>query len=263
MRNGLILLSLASLGGGCAGPQGGLFGIWAITMAPYDDADPTTVITHNYVGAVTNDDTGPIGPWTYTNTADQSPSIVMAEIFGLTGKGEDGAVMVIAGEVFPGHETEEKGTWEFIWDSFADDRDGMQHTDGYTFTADSSTHVMSTVTIVVDGSSATGSVDVESNTQIDYLESERWDPTDNFIMSSQIPSNFYLFDAVGSGLSNADATDECTSDPCALGIQFASTGHTTFTAAWTRYKDAGAFDGIEGAGQPFGTGFDPYYYYYY
>jgi len=246
MRNGVYMLVLASLASGCGGPGGGLFGIWAFTLEPIDYDDPTSNAVHNYVGVAEGGDID-VGPWTYTNTADQSASIVMAEIFGLNGKGESEVVMVIGGNIYPGNETE-KNTWVFEWHHSSDDNTNMQHTDGYMFNLDESEAFTTTLEILFDGSSATGTIDYDYSYVADYRESERWETT-NGILNTLVPADFYI-----DAGDNEPTTDECLADPCTLMYSSGATSSTEFTGAWTRYKDEGAFDSIDMAGQPFGTG---------
>jgi hypothetical protein len=81
---------------------------------------------------------------------------------------------------------------------------------------------------------------------------------ETYLQFSQVPSSSYVFDASGMGISNSPTETECVSDPCSLSVSTSFSASGDFTAAWTRYSDAGAFDGVDSAGQPFGTGLDPY-----
>ncbi len=260
MRNSVFLLALGALVGGCKGPAGGFGGIWAVTVSPFVDNDPVETISHNYLGAVEQTDDPTADPWTFSDTTEQSDSVMMAEIFGLDGKGEDEALMVLGGIIYPGHQIE-KGTWEFVWDNFEDGSTSQTHMDGYAFTTNTDIHSLTTIAFTIDGSTAEGTIRYEFDTDVQFTETDRWDPADNGVGNTQIPSAFFVFDELGAGLNNTDVSDECSPSPCSLGINSAVTGEAPFTAAWTRYKDAGAFDSVDEAGQPFGTGNVPYYYY--
>jgi len=255
----MIVLALASWVGGCGGPGKGYEGIWMLTLSPWVDNDPTAVITHNFLDAVEPMDTT-VGPWTYTTTGEQSDGIVMVEIFGLDGRGEDEVILVMEGEIFPGRETEEKGTWEFTWEGTEDSQSSEAHVDGYRYTRADSDLSTTVIRMTFDGASATGTVENTTNLVVEYAESDVWDPMDNYLGYTQMPSNSYVFDATGVGINNIPDTSECTADPCFLNVATTFAGSASFTASWTRYRDAGAFDAVDTVGQPHGTGFNPYYY---
>jgi len=258
MRNGMIAVALAGWMGGCGGPGGGFEGIWMVSMSPLVEAEPTFVIEHNFSDAVEPPSGTTPGPWTYENSGEQSDSLMLVEIFGLKGKGEDEAILVLEGAIYPGRETDEKGTWEFVWEGHDDNEITEAHVDGYRLTESGASSAIQTIRLTIDGRSATGTFSIGIDVQDAYTESDSWDPMETYLQFSQVPSSSYVFDASGMGISNSPTETECVSDPCSLSVSTSFSASGDFTAAWTRYSDAGAFDGVDSAGQPFGTGLDPY-----
>jgi len=261
MRNRLTVIALAGWASGCGGPDGGFEGIWMLTLSPTVAGEPTTILNHNFQGVVDQPDDTQVGPWTFTTTGDQSDSIVIVEIFALDGRGEDEAVLVMDGEIFPGLETEEKGTWEFVWEGTSDAKNGQVHKDGYRYTRTDADVSRTVIQMTIDGSSASGTIDETLDQVVEYAESDTWDPMDNYLPYTQMPANFYLFDESGIGVSNDPDSSDCATDPCFLNIANSYSDSTSFTGGWTRYRDAGAFDSVDSVGQPYGTGVNPYYYY--
>lgn len=239
---GLVVVAVG-LSAGCGRGSG----IWFLDVSPATDfvCDQGAVV-HNFTGAQEPNPGTFTDPWTYEMEDTQSHALGFAQFVDT----KDGQrILILDGSAFPG--TKSGGEWTFSWDAKEDYLETREHESGYEYT-DRETYTQ-TDTIVVDfkGSTATGTWTTSMVDKQEWTESDTWDAALIGIGGGQIPAAGYLVDAAQVAVFNDSDTTNCSGNPCTLSITTSCNQNSTFEA--TSLKDGEAFDGLDDAGQPFGT----------
>ncbi len=229
---------------------GGQETIWLLQVPFTTEPECDTQITHNFRDAYIPDT--PPGVWTDTELSEQSDMLVFAQVSELDA---DTAVLVIAGEVWPGTSTG-KGEWEFSWTGVEDNRLSHEHDAGYRYTEQAYFETNETITLAIDGDVASGDWEVVSVDDQTWTESDEWD-NEVGMSVGDIPSNLYLAyddgDAEGIPQSNYQDDVDCTDASCQLRVIDTCSDKKKFDATKTGFDYEDAYDQLEASTQPYGA----------
>lgn len=244
----LILLPLLLLG--CPAVTD-VDGIWYFVWEAPDLPTCTDSVDENYVdGALPAPDDLPEDPWTFTDDGD----ISSGSFFGQIVKLDSGVPLLIVGDaVLEG--SGDGVEWTFNWEGFEQDGETQAHESGYRYSELEFESNVTTLTMSISGSEATGVMDDDARFEQSWTESDEWDPVDVGIAYSQIPSGNWLVDPDGLPVENVAPSVDCQGVNCQLAFTTTCTSDAPFTATKTTYADEDVFDAVEDAGQPFGLGF--------
>lgn len=224
--------------------------VWLFEVPFADEPDCATEITHNFSDAYIPDT--PPGEWNETEQSEQSATLYFAHI---SQANADNAVLVIAGEVWPGTSTG-KGEWEFNWVGVEDTRSSREHDAGYRYTEQAYLEAVETITMTIEGSTASGSWDQTSITDYTWTETDEWEFEVGFTVGD-IPSATYLvYDTEeADDIPQANLADgrDCTDSTCQLRVKDTCAESRDFEATMTGFDTEEAYDQLEGATQPHGT----------
>lgn len=239
-------LLTAALLVGCTSPDQ----IWLLQIPYVSEPDCTQDITHNFRDAYVP--TTPPGDWTETDVSEQSDTLVFAH---LSKVDADTAVLVIAGEVWPGTSTG-GGEWEFTWTGVEDNRLTREHDEGYRYTEQAYLEYVDVISLTLDGSVGEGSWASTSIVDSTYTETDEWDFAVGMTVGD-IPSASYLAYDEGEveGIPQANIGDEadCNDAICQLRVKDTCAESRDFEATLTGFDTEEAYDQLEGATQPYGT----------
>ena len=233
-----ILLALT----GCSDPTG----IWLFQLET-GDFDCEETISENYNDGSVPGGTSGTSDWTNTYTETVSPALAFGQI---TQHSAKEGVLVIFGEVYPG--TLDGGVWTFQWTHEQSSEDTDSHSDGYSYSESVVGTSTTTWSLDISGDDATGSVSGDEDTTVGWTESDEWDPTENGIFGSQIPSDMYLVDSDGFGVVSTDDESDCSSDDCELSVSTVCSGSTPISATWSGFLEEDAYEGVNTSGQDYG-----------
>lgn len=240
MRKLLFATALIALNTGCS--QSGQ--VWAIYLEQVDIGGNTQTINHNYNDAQPYDG-GPVtGEWTYTNSFMTSSTLVFAQL--IASKGDNDGYLLFGETAIPGAKTKEG--WTFTWSDDSQDAEREEHVDGYFNAENSTDNSTTTLTMVIDGNTATGTLEADFTDTTRYEEADMWNNDDLFIGSS-IPAANYLELSDGGFVTNAPETADCAAD-CFLEIVNSGKRSQAFTAERTAVSDDAAMNYIGNVGSP-------------
>lgn len=226
--------ALAALAGCVKEPEG----LYVVFLDPPGEVTCTTEMSEDYEDDRTQDGGGGSSEWTYTTTVDQSGSAFYFELIPLA----DGTwVLNYGGELIPGTD-EGGGSYKFQWESFLETTETEDHRDGYAFVYKTSASTTTTVNIDRDAKGyLTGSWKTTGVNEERWREDDRWDPADNDLYSTQIPSDQYLFDGDGDPVVNDPETTDCSQDECFIVLTTTCDDSAGFEAVRTDPETAGDF----------------------
>jgi hypothetical protein len=191
--------------------------------------------------------------WDYTEERELSPEAYFIEIF----NGKGGEVFGVVGtEVYVGTDTVKALTLE--WKGFTDSHDVDEHEDGYTYEVNELSDVLDKITLTKEkGGVVSGTWSTTSKSEIEYIESDEWDPADmdGIVPSGQIPSqNLLIPDDQGDNRNSAE-DEECSGGECELLIASdCKPDARKFNASYAGKYENGMYTGISPASQPAGAG---------
>jgi len=233
-----LLLALT----GCTDPTG----IWLYALSG-SILECTETITENYSdGAVPGGTTG-TSDWTITYDETVSPELFFGQI---VKHSRTEGVLVVGDAVYPG--TLAGGIWTFTWTNEESSTSSESHADGYTYTHDVVGTITTSWTMDIGGDNAEGNVEVVADTTDIFGETDEWEPNDVGIFGSQVPSDNYLQDSDGFGVTNNPDDADCSSSNCELTVQAVCSGTAPFTATWAGFLEEDAYEGVSTAGQDAG-----------
>jgi len=246
MRQTLCLVALMSLTG-CFRTASSWEGIWFIEVPVDDSYECEGDIDENFKEANVPDDDDPIdSEWTYTEDFKGSNGgFFMQVLF------EDGVAFgIVDDQVYVGREVSGK-TLTLTWESSEDSGDYEEHEAGYVYEEKVSGKVTETITLTkTDKNVYSGTVDVSSDSSVEYLETDEWEASEVQIGTGQIPS----FLLVGDMNTNEWDVDECSGDECEITVSTKCSGSTDVTATYVGKHNEGLYEGIQDAGRDPGLG---------
>ncbi len=246
MNRTSIAIALSVFALGCAPEET----IWLLQVPYNTEPNCQQDITHNFSGAYIPDT--PPGDWTETEQSAQSDALYFVQI---SRSDADSAVMVLAGEVWPGVSAGD-GEWEFAWTGIEDTRASREHDEGYRFTQQTYLETAETITLAIDGDVASGEWSVVTVVDETYTETDEWDEEVG-MFSGDIPSASYLAyddgDVDGIPQSNIYDDSDCSDSTCQLRVVDTCVDNRDFEATKTGFDYEDAYDQLEAATQPHGS----------
>ena len=244
-RTLLGALALAALSG-CS--QFENKGIFYVNMPVLENFECDTTITENIVDSDAPVGDAPTTEWTFDNESTRTPSALFMQVF----SDRNGAAIVqIGNDTYLG--TDEKGVIKVSWegstdDSYTETNSGASYT--YTENEESTSRVEITLTENKDTKGYTGNWQINSDTTLHFVETDRWIPGDVGFNDGSINTAIFL-NLEGTG-SNSAEQDDCDSDPCVIDKVETCAGSVGFSAIETDLPDE-AFLSVQNAGQGSGA----------
>lgn len=240
------VLLVAGLLSACMMPEE----IWLIQVPYISEPECTQQITHNFRDAYVPDT--PPGDWTETVLSEQSDALYFAQI---SQTDSDDAVLVLAGEVWPGTSTG-SNEWEFTWTGVEDNRYAREHDEGYRFTSQAYLEVAESISLAIDGGSGEGTWSITTIDDNTYTETDEWD-FEVGLTVGEIPSASYLAydddDIEGIPQTNLIDESDCNDATCQLRVVDTCSESRDFEATLTSWDTEEAYDQLEAATQGHGT----------
>lgn len=184
--------------------------------------------------------------WTYEFKGQLSPGAYFVEVF--NGKGGE-VFAVVNDQVYVGEATVKQLTLQ--WEGLTDVDDRAEHDEGYEYRVIDVTRTLEKVTITkAPKNDHIGEWLVQTDSEVEYVETDEWDPLDVPVFGGQIPSFSYLEADEPGGNVNGAESNECSGGECELTISYACDyGKRGFTVSYAGKYENGMFEGIRDAGR--------------
>ena len=248
----LIAVALVAHASQCPTPANE--GIYEYTEGASTDDGCDTTITENFDNAsVPEGEVMEEGPWVVTYDSAGSDKVGFFQIIDTSCSTAD---LIFNGEVFGGTRTGDN--YSFGHDFFQNSSTSQRNSEtGFQYTATVDSMVTETFDFTFDPAtnSFSGTHDITSSADMDFNETDEWDPNETGLFSSMMYSETLTYlegdGEFGEGNINLPEDPDCSGTNCNLNVSSSCTSMFPMTAHRTE-ASGDQFDYLSGVGQSSG-----------